>query len=422
MEILTENQKANLKRAYSVLAFEFFLILFFSLFSQPLRLLGLTGWLPIELLAAGKAGRVVLVYHAIAVPFVSSLLFIYLSVFDRKADHLAVLSVPGYVLTSAGALSFAYIYRSWIFHGLFIFGLSLVFFAGVLFLKELWLILREEKSLEALAYLITTLFILISAIIGASVASYFGDGFKAFLAEDVLRSSHDIFQRAIIAHLHIMLALIDVFLLLLIISAFKPGAGARLKRILLILIILGTLIVTMGTWSVIVLEKIAHKIINFGSTFLLLPALLLAFYGLKEKWRDAPWLGIFLYLVAINFFVTAPGVYVAIKLETFRSLPYYVERTFAVGHWHILSTITAVIAFLLLVTFCLKGKERQFVGYLATLGSALAFLAGLFYQFQGKSVLVMRLIDFGVLIILSSIGVFLWRVPRLWQKRGVSSQ
>ena len=165
------------------------------------------------------------------------------------------------------------------------------------------------------------------------------------------------------------------------------------------------MVVSAGTWSVIPWEKIAHKIINLGSFFLLLPALILGVKGLKDKWKDAPWLGIFFYLLAVNFFVTLPGIYVAINLEKFRNLSYQLERTFAVGHWHVLATITAVVAFLLLVALSLEGRTRQIVGYLATFGSALAFIGAFYYQFFGKSYLSMRLIDAGILGFL--VAVFL---------------
>lgn len=413
-KLLIETQVSNLKRIYWLLAFEFFLILFLSLFSQPLRELGLTSWLPLKLAAFGKVGRVIFVYHSLAVPFVCALLYLYFFIFNQDSKQIAQLATAGYILTSTGGLSFAYLYNNWILHGIFIFGLSLVFFAGVLFLKGLCLDLRKKFSWEKLTYSLTALFVLVSVIIGASVASYFGNGFQAFLAEDVLRSSHNLFQRAIIAHLHVLLALIDIFLLLLIISALV--IEEKLKKSLLILTVIGMIVVTLGTWAVMPWEKIAHKVINFGSAFLLLPAFILAVYIFKEKPSDAPWMGISFYLIAVNFFVTAPGVYVAINLEKFRHLPYSLERTFAVGHWHVLATITAVLAFLLLVALSLEGNKRQVVGWLATIGSAVAFSAAFFYQFSRKTPLTMRLIDLGVLMVLASIVIYFFSARQFFKR------
>ncbi len=399
-----------------VLLFELGLILFLSLFSQPWQEMGLNLSQIFNLQASGKVARVIFVYHSIAVPFAVALLYLYFFIFRLEKREIAAVATPGYILTALGGIGFAYVCKNWILHGIFIFGLSLVFFSGLLFLKELFQNLTKNFSLETFSYFLTTLFILISVVIGAMVASYFGQGFKAFLAEDVLRASHNLFQRTIIAHLHLMLALIDVFLLLLVISAYK--VEEKLKKTLLILVPIGILVVSGGTWSVIFWEKMAHKIINFGSIFLLLPALILGVKGLKDKWKDAPWLGIFFYLLAVNFFVTLPGIYVAINLERFRSLPYQIERTFAVGHWHVLATITAVVAFLLLGALSLEGRTRQILSYLATFGSALAFIGAFYYQFFGKSYLSMRLIDAGILGFLVAVFLYLGLRVKNFSRRG----
>jgi len=71
---------------------------------------------------------------------------------------------------------------------------------------------------------------LISAAIGGAVGAHFGNGFTAFLAEDVIRQPHDLGQRAIIAHLHIMLTLIDVALLLIVARTFGLRGRAHPRR------------------------------------------------------------------------------------------------------------------------------------------------------------------------------------------------
>ena len=90
------------------------------------------------------------------------------------------------------------------------------------------------------------LYTLLSAVIGGATGAYFGNGFKAFLAEDVLRTEHNLFQRAIIAHLHIMLVLIDVALLLLI--ARRVGLAGWAYRVAMPLIIAGITITTFAWW------------------------------------------------------------------------------------------------------------------------------------------------------------------------------
>ena len=65
-------------------------------------------------------------------------------------------------------------------------------------------------------------FTLVSAAIGGAAGAFFGNGFVAFLAEDIVRQDpHTLFQLMIIAHLHIMLTLIDVMILLLVIRTYR---------------------------------------------------------------------------------------------------------------------------------------------------------------------------------------------------------
>jgi hypothetical protein len=49
----------------------------------------------------------------------------------------AIITV-GYILTMIFGMGFAYFGHNWAFHGIYIFGLSLIFFAGVLLIIALW--------------------------------------------------------------------------------------------------------------------------------------------------------------------------------------------------------------------------------------------------------------------------------------------
>jgi len=73
----------------------------------------------------------------------------------------------------------------------------------------------ERHLAGAAVFFLVAVFTLVSAAIGAAAGAFFGNGFEAFLAEDIVRQdAHTLFQLMIIAHLHIMLTLIDVMLLL----------------------------------------------------------------------------------------------------------------------------------------------------------------------------------------------------------------
>ncbi len=403
----------NLKQVYLVLVWESFLVLFLSLFSGPLSKLGIAELFHLN--PADKVARVIFVYHSLAVPFVCALLFLALYVLKIEESEISKPATWGYILTGVGGIGFSYFLKEWFLHGIFIFGLSLVFFSGILFFLSLANLFKKTPSLENFSYLMGTLFILISALMGGVVGSYFGDGFEAFLSEDVLRMEHNLFQRAIISHLHIMLALIDAFLLLLLISYFK--LPERMKRFLLYFFLVGLVVITLGTWAVVPFEEIAHKIINVGAFSLLLPAFMVGLWGLKNHARDAPYFGVFFHLISVNFFVTIPGIYVAINLEKVRELPFSVERTFAVGHWHVLSTLTAVVAFLFFVSLVSSGWIRQFVGWGATFGSTIAFTSVIFYFLSPqKDSPSLYFIDFGIFLILFSLLTFLFSESKVFLK------
>jgi hypothetical protein len=310
-------------------------------------------------------------------------------------------------------MTFAYGGRNWIAHGVYLVGLSLVFYAGVLLAVALWPCRRwsTEPSrhahlagipLERLAFFMVAVFTLASAAIGGAAGAFFGNGFVAFLAEDIVRQDpHTTYQLMIIAHLHIMLTLIDVMILLLVIRIYR--VEGRAHKVAVPLTIIGTAIVTLATWSVIGWEG-AHRIINIGSAFLLPGAMIVAIWGfanvlirgqlgmepaslrqtLGALLCDPIRFGVYVELVFVNFVVTVPGVYVAFNLETYRSHAYLeVERSILVGHWHVLATLSAVLVlFLIADRLGTRGWVRQIVGWGLLLGSSLSFIFVTVYMFR----------------------------------------
>jgi hypothetical protein len=419
-----------------------------SPFSGPLRPLGLVDLLGVDLSDAQRVGRIIMLYHSLAIPFLAALVYLVLDrvpmaadeAADERVRHSIVVPITiGYMLTSIGGMTFAYGGRNWIAHGLYLVGLSLVFYAGVLLAVALWPSKRWTTDpgryahlsgvpLERLAFFLVAIFTLVSAAIGASAGAFFGNGFEAFLAEDIVRvDPHTTFQLMIIAHLHIMLTLIDVMILLLVIRTY--GVEGRAHKIAVPLTLVGTIIVTFATWSVIGWEG-AHRVINIGSAFLLPGAILAAIWGLvrlvKEKSGDRPAslgqklrallsdpvrLGIFFELIFVNVVVTGPGVYVAMNLETYR-LPAYlaVERTILVGHWHVLATLSAVIVlFLVADRLGTRGWLRQVVGWGLLAGSTLAFVFVNLYMFRQpgqEKAWAIPLFETGIAMSLLTLAVF----------------
>ena len=430
-----------------VVAWEILIVATLAPFSGPLRGIGLAGLLNLDFSDSHRVGRIIMLYHALAIPFVASLVYLVLDQMpmdppDKEQKTRRSIVVPitvGYMLTSFGGMSFAYGGRNWIFHGLYLVGLSLVFYAGVLLAIALWPSRRwagdPERTihlkgipLDRLAFFLTALFTLVSAAIGGAAGAFFGNGFEAFLAEDIVRNSpHPLFELMIIAHLHIMLTLIDVMILLLIIRFYK--IEGRIQKLAVPLTIIGTIIVTFATWSVMGWEG-AHKVINIGSAFLLPGAILVAGWGfamlMREQTgnrpagliqklgalvRDPVRFGIFFELFFVNVVVTLPGVYVAFNLDTYRTPAYLaVERTILVGHWHILATLsTVIVLFLIADRLGTTGWLRQLVGLGLLVGSTLSFVFVNLFMFRQpgqERAWTMPLFELGIALSLLAVVIF----------------
>ena len=430
-----------------VVTWEALIVASLAPFSGPLQSLDLATQLGLDFSDAHRVGRIIMLYHSLAIPFVASLVYLVLDQVPmgteeeaRARRHSIVVPVTaGYMLASLGGMTFAYAGRNWIAHGAYLVGLSLVFYAGVLLTIALWPSRRWATDparhahiggipLERLAFFVVALFALVSAAIGAAAGAFFGNGFIAFLAEDIVRQDpHTLFQLMIIAHLHIMLTLIDVLILLLVIRTYRVEGW--IHKLAVPLTIVGTIIVTLATWSVIGWEG-AHRVINIGSAFLLPGAILVAFWGfaalirqgassggggwgekLRALLRDPIRLGVFFELLFVNVVVTVPGVYVALNLETYRQPAFLaVERTILVGHWHILATLSAVVVlFLIADRLDARGWVRQLVGWGLLLGSSLSFLFVLVYIFRRpgeERTWAIPVFEIGIAVSLAALALF----------------
>jgi hypothetical protein len=291
-----------------------------------------------------------------------------------------------------------------------------------------------------------------SAVFGAVAGAYFGSGFESFLAEDVIREPvKTALQLAIIGHLHIMLTLIAVALAL-IVGRWFDFKGI-LHRFAMPLMIVGTIVITLGVWSVVPWEETAHYIIYGGSVLILLSALLLVIFGIAKLIRERlaekgiekanvfQGFGALLHdpfkfgplwqMIFMNFNVSFVGIFVAVKLdEIFRVWPARDERVILTGHWHVLSGIIATIILLYYADMVgLKGRVRQWFGWIVIIGSDIAF--GSVTVFEMKRLFVseanqqpvvnwtMLLTDIGLGLVLIVLAVLMvWRLVDLFKKKG----
>jgi len=426
------------------------------------RLLGL------RLVEAEREGRIIMLYHTIAMAVVAIEVYLITALVAMKRHLQTAINATitlGYIVSLVFGLAFAYLGHNWAFHGLFLFGQSLVFFAGLLLAWALWPWSREYYvsdpsyahtsggvDLERVAFFAMAVATLGSALFGAVPGSFHGNGFTTFLAEDVVREpAKTPLQLAVIGHLHIMLTLIAVALLLIIGRWFD--FRGRLHKVAMPLLITGTIIVTVGVWAVVPFEKIAHTIIYIGSVFVLVPGALLVVYGwrklitehlaaqgiagarLAHKLRallaDPLPFGALWQMVYMNVVVTAVGIFMAIRLdEVVRQWPAREERVVLTGHWHVLSGIIATIILLYYADLAgLRGRARQWFGWLVICGSDLAFTAAMVYATKRLFVTeaaqqplvswAIGLTDVGlavVLIVLAALMV--WRLVDLFRTRG----
>ena len=423
--------------------------------------------LGMKLVQAEREGRIIILYHSIAMAVVAIETYMILGLLKVKPFYktaVTVLITVGYIMTMIFGMGFAYFGRNWAFHGLYITGLSLIFFAGILLCIALWPWSREYHvtdkdyahlksglDLERTAFFATAVTTVISALFGAVPGSYFGNGFETFLAENIIRlPEKTTMEYSVIGHLHIMLALICV-MITLIIGRWLNFKGL-MHKIAMPLMILGTIVLNLGVWGVVTpLEPIAHMIIYVGATPSMFAALLLLIWSWNKLIKDGtahiakPNLGDRLaallrdplkfgptwQMLFMNFTTSGIGIFMAVKLdEIFRVWPAREERIELTGHWHVLSAIVATIILMYYGDMIgLKGKLRQWYGWAIIILSDIAFAAvtvfemkRLFISEAEQQPLVnglMYAIDFGLgsLLVLLAI-VMVWRLVDLFKHKG----
>ena len=446
-----------------------------GMISGPMAELGIRDawvrWTGMILNPADREGRIVMLYHTIAMAVVAIEVYIINAMLPMKENQRAQINgmmTVGYIATMLGGMGFAYFGHNWILHGLFIFGQSLIFFAGVLLAlalnpwqKEYALPSGEYASwknlnLERAAFFTMAVATLGSALFGAVPGSYSGNGFETFLAEDVVRQVHkDALQLAVIGHLHIMLTLIAVALAL-IVGRWLDFKGT-LHKIAMPMMIVGTFIITLGVWLVVPFEEIAHNFIYVGSVFILLAALFLVIFGFGKLSRErlaelkmakpsfVQKLGALLHdplkfgalwqMVYMNFVVTFIGLFMAIRLDkVVRVWPQREERITLTGHWHILAAICAtIILFYYADMIGLKGKVRQWFGWVVIIASDVAFAAAAFFSTKRLYVTesaqqplvdtTMLIIDASLATVLVALAALLiWRLADLFARQGKWAQ
>jgi len=420
-----------------------------------------------DIVQAEREGRIIILYHSIAMAVIAIETYMITSLLKMKPffkTAINALITVGYLVTMIFGMGFAYFGHNWAFHGLYIFGLSLIFFAGLLMIIALWPWKEEyyvtdkdyaqTKSgvdLERIAFFATAVTTVLSSLFGAIPGSYYGNGFETFLAENIIRyPEKTTMEYSVIGHLHIMLALIAIMLTLII------GRWLNFKglwhKFAMPLMILGTLVLNLGVWGVVTpLEPIAHMIIYVGATPSMLAALFLLIWNWNKLIKDGiahiqkpkflQKLGALVHdplkfgptwqMLFMNFTTSGIGIFMAVRLdEIFRIWPAREERIELTGHWHALSAIIATIILMYYGDMLgLKGKVRQLYGWAIIFLSDIALGAVTIFEMKRLFITeaeqqplvngLMYAIDFGLgmLLVLLAI-VMVWRLTDLFKPKG----
>lgn len=468
LEFLFRSTKGLVLVAIALVSLE---TVMFGMLSGPMADLGIREvWVKLtgmQLLASEREGRIILLYHTIAQAVVAVEVYFITALWRFRAHEQAMINgtiTVGYATSLIFGMWFAYFGHDFLFHGLFIFGQCVVFLAGLQLAWALWPFRAEYRvtdaaysnwrgwDLERLAVFVMAVSTLISACFGAVPAAYWGRGQEAFLAEDLIRlPEKTALELAVIGHLHIMLTLIAVALTLILGRWFD--FKGRLHKWAIPLLIVGTVIVDVGVWSIVVYERTAHVIINVGSGPVLVASMLLTAFGwrqsiarrLAEKgaarhtwldrlgalFHDPLRFGALWQMVYMNFVVTFIGIFMAMRLDAiFRVWPLREERIGLTGHWHILSGIIATIILLYYADLSgLSGRARQWFGWIVIIGSDLAFAAVSLFEtkrlFVGETAqqplvnVLMLLTDAGLAAVLLMLGILMvWRLLDLFTRNG----
>jgi hypothetical protein len=443
----------------------------FGMLSGPMAEFGVADFVvrnfKMDLVQAEREGRIIILYHSIAMAVVAIETYMITGLLKMKEHYKATvraLITVGYLMTMIFGMGFAYWGHNWALHSLYIVGLTLIFFAGVFLTIALWPwnkdVHQPDKAysrtksgvaMERVAFFATALTTLVSVIFGAVPGSYFGNGFEAFLAENIIRyPEKTTMEYAVIGHLHIMLALIAI-MITLIIGRWLDFKGI-LHKLAMPLMIIGIIVLNLGVWGVVTpLEPIAHMIIYVGATPSMLAALMLVIFGwdkliregvagiqrpsfiqkLAALVRDPLKFGPLWQMVFMNFTVSGVGIMMAVKLdEIFRVWPAREERIELTGHWHVLSAIIATIILLYYGDMLgLKGKIRKLYGWFFIIFSDIAFASVTIFEMKRlfiseaeqqplvNTVMLTMELSLGMLLIILAL-VMIWRLLDLFKRKG----
>ncbi len=319
--------------------------------------------------------RLTFVYHSIFALLIYAMM---IPLIVRKGIDESVLDLTGTgaILTVLGGLFYAYLGHFHLWHGIFITGLAMLFFTGLMVLIKL----RPKGLLEVNVWL-SGLFMILGAIIGGFLGSSFMKERDYFVKALIVSrfnsnlSEGNALWRALTAHEHAMLML-ALTLVFLIGTSFLELREDRGTKVSLYMIMVGEILAALASYAVWPLGKVAHMVITPAALVLLIGTTSLS---LKADGRDLKW-GLVVGNVVMWAAVAFPGVIVAMSLRAplFFNPPFrdpawdWAELAYNIGHWHILLGMWGVILLLIYLNWpsdlMSSSKVARLGGWLALLG------------------------------------------------------
>lgn len=332
--------------------------------------------------------RITFVYHAIFTTLLYATLTVFTRMYFQKEIQYIInnLLLIGVLTIVIGGVTYGYISRNFFWHGIFIFGLAILFIVGII-------ILLYFKPRNAIDYNIFLTGLLL--MIGGGIGAWLGSSFMYHRYEFVEAlidsrfnpdwAEENIYWRALTAHEHAMIALSLTLIFLLSIKIIDIKEN-KLSRILLYLLFIGQLFMAGGSYAVWIVGGIAHLIITPASITLIMATFILSF---RTVTRNILSWGLKVGNIIIWVTVAIPGAIVATSLRKplifnpmFRDpLWDWAELSFNVGHWHILLTTWGIILLMIYLSWPKAlGKWGNISGWITLIGYSIAMVAVNFYM------------------------------------------
>jgi hypothetical protein len=390
------------------------IILFLSSLAGPVaeNFIPLYKQLGIDVSNERVAARAILVYHVLAmmaITFGILLSFKFIKIAENLKPLITNLALLGMFITAISGIIFAYFIPSPVAHSFWILGLALMFITGIIYiyaispLKVSYKVQSKEYAsvfscdVTQLAFFITIILFLLSAMLGGYYASHFGfnEDVKVFLLEEHstkeyrgLVAPSTPLELSVSAHAHAAVALFGVALMLI---GFRwLDFKGKLHKIAAYFTLIGVFPLTYGSWSVMWDRPRAHIIVNAGVGLLELALLFLVIFGImkvikydgfKNALKDGIKLGVFITVILMAILDAFSGPVVAMRIREVRSVwPIEDEIVYNVAHWHLLALTFGIIMFLLYLELSLKGFSRSLISWLTVGGFAFVIIGGFFYM------------------------------------------